>query len=267
MQRLSIDRRRKGQAFTLIELLVVIAIIAILVALLFTVLAGAKARANSTVCRNNLRQLGIGLAGFVSQYNVYPLYVNPAYWEGYNQEHKHSWGGALKVDVSSGSWLRDARPGSVWDCPSATKPSDWAADMGFEDYGYNAAGVANWPVKTPSFGLSPIDFNPNPTLRPIPSSEVVDPAGMYALGDALVGDGMSVQDGGAMGRSAAVATGSMKRLSWDRVNRRHSGNANMGFCDGHVESVRLQRLFADTDDESLSRWNRDHKPHRENLVP
>jgi prepilin-type processing-associated H-X9-DG protein len=45
------------------------------------------------------------------------------------------------------------------------------------------------------------------------------------------------------------------------------GKANVVFCDGHVESPPLQFLFADTSDAALSRWNRDHQPHRERLAP
>jgi prepilin-type processing-associated H-X9-DG protein len=48
---------------------------------------------------------------------------------------------------------------------------------------------------------------------------------------------------------------------------RHQGKANVVFCDGHVESPTLPFLFADTSDAALSRWNRDHQPHREKLSP
>jgi hypothetical protein len=44
-----------------------------------------------------------------------------------------------------------------------------------------------------------------------------------------------------------------------------SDQANVAFCDDHVETPTLKFLFADTSDAALSAWNRDHQPHRERL--
>src|SRR5690349_21810627 len=53
------NRRTRGTAFTLIELMVSIAIIGILAALLLSAIGGVKRHAQTTVCKNNVRQLGL----------------------------------------------------------------------------------------------------------------------------------------------------------------------------------------------------------------
>lgn len=68
---MSSKRARRG--FTLIELLVVIAIIAILIALLLPAVQQAREAARRSTCKNNLKQLGIGLHNYHDIYKMFPI--------------------------------------------------------------------------------------------------------------------------------------------------------------------------------------------------
>jgi prepilin-type processing-associated H-X9-DG protein len=137
----------------------------------------------------------------------------------------------------------------VWRCPSPTlwiKPDTNALEI---CYGYNSDGVVSGQMAEDGLGLG---GHSSPETQ-IKESEIIVPADMIAIGDVFVQRPDLHRDSDYPQLRATY--------------QRHQGRANVVFCDGHVESPTLQFLFADTSDAALSRWNRDHLPHREKLSP
>jgi prepilin-type processing-associated H-X9-DG protein/prepilin-type N-terminal cleavage/methylation domain-containing protein len=261
-------------AFTLTELLVVIAVIGILAALLLTAVSQAKAKAQRTQCANNVRQLGLGLQAFRTDNNFYPPVENPVYANG-KFKGALNWESAIQDELYSHysiSYKKSAGPGApyppegIWHCPSAFRPDDFPNDLGYSDYGYNCYGMsAKTDANSLGLGGQHIWNGLNFSLPAINESEISAPSEMMAMGDGFEGGNGVIRDSGfILWRTLGVQDylGSTKRSF-----ARHQGRANVVFCDGHVESPTLKFLFEDTSDEALSRWNRDHLPHREKLSP
>jgi prepilin-type processing-associated H-X9-DG protein len=243
---MEIPRPGVRSAFTLTELLVLIVSIGILAALLFPAISRSKRRAWQIQYIGNLHQLGLGMQNFVADNKAYPSVFtdkngrNPGTWIGQLER------GGFDISKPKRKFFTEG----VWRCPSARWTGNWPANMIPICYGYNAYGLGNL---TNSFALGG-RYIPNPfSFAPLSESEVVNPSDMMAMGDAFHG-------GIFFTRETRIAN---SKTAYSR----HQGNANVVFCDGHVDSPTLQFLFADTSNTALSRWNHDHRPHRELLAP
>jgi hypothetical protein len=105
-------------------------------------------------------------------------------------------------------------------------------------------------------------------VRAIRESEVVNPSGMIAAGDA--GFGIFLVD-----KNHSEPAGS-DNLSWGITHpsavaypdnpwslKRHSRRWNILSVDGHAATLRIRSLFGFRSDDVRRLWNKDDEPHRE----
>ena len=164
---MSRQRDSSQNGFTLIELLVVIAIIAILIALLLPAVQQAREAARRTQCKNNLKQIALGMHNYESTNNalppsmaIVPTITSNASWSIHGrlmpfmeQVNLYS-----QIDLSK-AWgnfpiISNYRV-PVYVCPSDPK-SDRARDTGTNGiflmptcYGFN---FGTWMVYNPTTG-------------------------------------------------------------------------------------------------------------------
>jgi prepilin-type processing-associated H-X9-DG protein len=156
----------------------------------------------------------------------------------------------------------------VWKYPAAV------LSLGEFSYGYNAYGMFSQnafqqPTGTESLGLGGhrtfrnTGTNISLASPAVHMAEVVSPSEMMTISDGFMGGNDCIGQGvDLFGRTIFTIVGA---ASTKICQARHQGEANVVFCDGHVESPTLQFRFEDTSDAALSRWNCDQLPHREKL--
>lgn len=290
-----------GGGFTLVELLVVIAVIGILAALLLPALSNAKEQADTTVCKNNLRQWGVAFKMYVEDFKAYPPYYAPItngglsrYWvldlQAYTATTPPYWWNGSPTDFAG----NPVQPGKIntafgiYGCPSYVKlggafcfddggpnpfsntpigPGDPLNDCG--SYGYNSSGYGIPPGKWGGLGLG--DWAGDVAGRPVREGSVLVPAEMVEIADASLPHwqtgGHAFQPSFAWGDldlcrvMPTIPVGAGLATS-DPMRIRHLGMWNVLFCDGHVEGLTFSELWY-TNSGAPCRWNRDHQPHPE----
>lgn len=227
---------RADQGFTLIELLVVIAIIAILAAILFPVFAKAKDNARGTACHANVKQIMTAALSYADDNSGRLPGLNlfmPATGSGGDV-------GDYQGNVAKGSLFPYlGKNKQIVTCPNDAR---WriAAYAGKNWYSYTVNGYCTW-LGHDSSGTWTGSWDGNVRIKCNTCGPPISWFAKPARSVFLVEE--NPQATGGQQQNYVINDA----LFWgvDYTGDRHSGQATIGFLDGHAGKVQAWLTMAD----------------------
>jgi prepilin-type processing-associated H-X9-DG protein len=198
-----------------------VAIIAILAAMLFPVLSGAKESARRGQCLSNLRQLSAAWQLYANDNNTRACPSFRLMRDG----RIYSWDFTLQPPSTwqPGLLAPYTRTGAIYKCPSFKQP---ASDRPYTGYAYNASYI----------GGDPNNVDPCKTASCL-LGQIARPSGTVLFADG--GYGVST---GVRPHNYLRAPSDTAMYSAGTVHYRHRGLACVAYADGHVNATGEQHL-------------------------
>lgn len=242
-------REASRRAISLVELLVVIAIIGCIVGMSIPAVQRARESARLRQCSNNLKNIGLGLAGFQAAHKTFP-----AGSEGLNNTEQ-AWSSRILPFLEQLSISQQINYDLPWDAPGANAaaadnslplyvcPSSLTSFPGKQDYG-GIIGTGLLPLPAGSgprdaFGCGTLIVTGPAQPQPVRPAAITDGLSCTMAG----GESVDRTDGKAgmwaCGRNcfsqnepSVVIDDIGSLFSW------HPAGAQAWFCDGHVRVVK-----------------------------
>ena len=226
-----------GKEFTLIELLIVIAIIAILAGMLLPALNNAKRRSQAIACSANLKQAGLDIAAYETDYRVLPPTRIPAAGMPNNRT---DWINIMYSKVENGTYV-PARPGSwkIQQCPADTVRSQSTMEA-YDRSVWRSYSPDN--IALPYYNDSmELNWTSNQVLLPTEGKErnlVKSPSRMTTLWEHIYDNYRIPYPAGVNNVNYMQYAFNLTRAPYSDVknpNSRHRTGGNYLFWDGHVQ--------------------------------